>query len=355
MDLPIYPFRLPIHQFRLFLQPNREYMQSMKELVGNFSNQLREAVSIGEKAALTRSRNPVTNVVITGLGGSGIGGTIVSEIAAPVCPVPIAVNKDYFLPSYVNENTLVIVSSYSGNTEETLQAFQEALEKKAHIVCITSGGKIREIAEREKLDLILIPPDMPPRSCLGYSLTQLIYILSGMNLVAAQLRNDIKKTVDLLEKEHESIRREAMTVADNLYSKIPVIYAAEGFNGVATRFRQQINENSKMLCWHNILPEMNHNELVGWAENHHDCAVIILRNKSDYVRTQARIEISKKVFARYTPHVHEIWSKGESHLERALYLIHLTDWVSCYLADKRNVDATEINIINHLKGELSKI
>ncbi len=330
-------------------------MQSMKELVGNFPNQLREAVSIGEKATPVKPRNPVRNVVITGLGGSGIGGTIVSEIAAPVCPVPIGVNKDYFLPSYVNANTLVIVSSYSGNTEETLQALQQALERKATIVCITSGGKIREIAEREKLDLILIPPGMPPRSCLGYSLTQLIYILTGMDLLPVQLRSDIEKSIVLLGEEREPVLTEARIVAEYLFNKMPVIYAAEGFNGVATRFRQQINENSKMLCWHNILPEMNHNELVGWAENHPDCAVVILRNKSDYSRTQARIEISKEVFARYTPHVHEIWSKGDSQLERSLYLIHLTDWVSCYLADKRNVDATEINIINHLKGELSKI
>lgn len=330
-------------------------IQIMKNLVENFPQHLKEAIQIGEKAILTKAKHPILNIVVTGLGGSGIGGTIVSEIVASECRVPVLVNKDYFLPAFVNENTLVIVSSYSGNTEETLQALQEALQKKSKIVCVTSGGKVAEIAKKENLDLILIPAGMPPRACLGYSLTQLFYVLSGLDFISIKYKEWIKSTINLLEKDQKSIRDEAFSIAGFLFNKIPIIYAVDGYNGVATRFRQQINENSKMLCWHNILPEMNHNELVGWAENHDDCAVLLLRNETDYNRTQARIDISKQVFSKYTPHVRELWSKGNSQLERALYLIHLTDWVSCYLADQKNVDATEVNIINHLKGELSKI
>src|SRR4051812_38016108 len=116
----------------------------MKDLIQNFPKQLTEAIAIGEKAILSNSKSEIRNVFITGLGGSGIGGTIISEIAASQCPVPITINKDYFLPSFVNENTLVIVSSYSGNTEETTQAMEEALQRKAKIVCITSGGKVEQ-------------------------------------------------------------------------------------------------------------------------------------------------------------------------------------------------------------------
>ncbi len=330
-------------------------MKSMNDLVQNFPQQLNEAIQIGEKAVLTKGKNSIRNVVITGLGGSGIGGTIVSEVVASNCTVPILVNKDYFLPAFVDEHTLVIVSSYSGNTEETLQAMNQALNMKAKVVCVTSGGTVAELAKKEKLDLILIPAGMPPRACLGYSLTQLFYVLDGLELISMSFRDELNSTVKLLEKEQKAIQEEAMAISEFLLNKIPILYISDGYNGVATRFRQQINENSKMLCWHNILPEMNHNELVGWTENHHNCAVLLMRNESDFGRTQARMEISKEVFAKYTPHTRELWSKGNSQLECSLYLIHLTDWVSCFLADKRKVDSSEINIINHLKGELAKI
>jgi glucose/mannose-6-phosphate isomerase len=114
----------------------------MKTLIENFSKQLREAIAIGQKAEIKNPESEIRNILITGLGGSGIGGTIVSEIVSGECPVPITVNKDYFIPAFVNENSLVIVSSYSGNTEETIQAMQAALKAKAKIVCVTSGGKI---------------------------------------------------------------------------------------------------------------------------------------------------------------------------------------------------------------------
>ena len=327
----------------------------MKSLVANFPQQLREAVEIGAKAKLNGPKQSVKNILITGLGGSGIGGTIAAEIVFNECPVPITVNKDYFIPSFVNEETLVIVCSYSGNTEETILAFETALKKNAMIACVTSGGKIGVIAKEKNIDTILIPGGMPPRACLGYSLVQLFYILNKYGMIGGEFKNHFTNCISLLEKEKNNIISEAETLGDFFSGKIPIIYAVDGYNGVATRFRQQINENSKMLCWHNILPEMNHNELVGWASKNENLAVIILRNKTDFSRTQTRLEISSEVFKKYTPHVKELWSKGDSHIEKALYLIHLTDYVSVILAEKKKIDAMEVNIINHLKGELAKI
>jgi len=331
-------------------------MSEMNELVQNFPNQLKEALEIGEKFQITDKPgfNP-RNVLITGLGGSGIGGTIAGEIVAAECPVPVTVNKDYFLPAFVGQDTLVIVSSYSGNTEETLYAMEEAIKRKAVIVCITSGGRIAEIAKEHNFNLILIPPGMPPRACLGYSLTQLFFVLKKFGLIKFDFKSQVSAAIELLKKEEASIKEEAKVVTDFLYKKMPVIYAVDGYNGVATRIRQQLNENSKTLCWHHVIPEMNHNELVGWAGGNEKIAVLILRNKSDFSRSQARIEINKKVFKKYTPHVYELWSKGNSQLEQSIYLVHLTDWVSCYLAEKNSVDASEINVINDLKGALSKI
>jgi glucose/mannose-6-phosphate isomerase len=330
-------------------------MSNMNELVRNFPAQLKEALAIGEKAKLNKPSRPINNIVISGLGGSGIGGTIVAEIIAGEAKVPVVVIKDYFIPAFVNSNTLFICCSYSGNTEETVQALEDSLERQAMICCITSGGKIAEIAKSKNLDLVTIPGGLPPRACLGYSLTQLFFVLHAYGIIGNDFRQQIESSIVLLELEQKSIVSEAKELTNFFAGKIPVIYAVDGYNGVATRFRQQINENSKMLCWHNILPEMNHNELVGWAEKYDNVAVCILRNKTDYSRTQARIEISKTIFNKYTSHVTEVWSKGESHLEKALYLIHLTDHVSVMLADKKNIDATEVNVINHLKGQLAKI
>src|SRR5262249_5590781 len=162
-------------------------------------------------------------------------------------------------------------------------------------------------------DLVTIPGGMPPRSCLGYSLTQLLFVLHKSGLIGASYKEQLHNAIAQLHAREEHIKAEARKLADTLYKKIPVIYAVDGYNGVATPFRQQINENSKMLCWHHILPEMNHNELVGWAEPHSDCAVVILRNTTDYSRTQARVEISKEVFSKYTNTVVEVWSEGNSH------------------------------------------
>ena len=130
---------------------------------------------------------------------------------------------------------------------------------------------------------------------------------------------------------------------------------ANGFEGVAVRFRQQINENSKMLCWHHVIPEMNHNELLGWRTNVDNLAVVYFRNKLDYDRNQIRIDINKKVISKFTDNITEIWSKGSSVIENTLYHIHLGDWVSWYLSEMNNVDAIEIDVINYLKGELAKI
>ncbi len=136
--------------------------------------------------------------------------------------------------------------------------------------------------------------------------------------------------------------------------KLPILYADAHLEGVAVRWRQQINENAKMLCWHNIVPEMNHNEIVGWKDKRDDCVVVFLRSADDYERVQMRIEINKKMIRKCTNQVYEIWSKGGSYLEQALYLVHIGDWLSWYLAVEHHVDANEVAAIDFLKGELIK-
>jgi glucose/mannose-6-phosphate isomerase len=327
----------------------------MKTLVANFSKQLTEAIAIGSSAKLTPSQHKISNVLICGLGGSGIGGSIVSELVIGNANVPVNVSKGYFIPAYVNENTLVIISSYSGNTEETLNCLDLATTKNAKIVAVTSGGKVLDASKIKGFDCIVVPGGMPPRSCLGYSLTQLFFILGFNKIIHTNYKADLEAAVKLIDTEENTIIAEGKTIAEKLLGKIPVIYATTFNEGIAIRFRQQLNENSKILCWHHIVPEMNHNELVGWTEKNNNLSVLFFLDKDEYSRNLARVQINKDVIKKHAAEVTEIYSKGVSIIEKAIYFIHLGDWISIALGELRGADLMEVNVINHLKSKLSEL
>jgi len=326
----------------------------MKDYISDFSNHLIEAIKIGENKALKNKNLNINNVLIAGLGGSGIGGSIIADVFAPQINIPILISKDYSIPNFVNKNTLVIASSYSGNTEETIYAVKKALKMNAEVAIITSGGMLKEIAEKNNLNKIYIPGGHPPRAMFGYSFTQLFYLLNHYNVIDLSFVAEFKKSISLLVKNEKNIKDDALVLAKNLYKKTPVIYVAHGFEGVATRFRQQLNENSKMLCWHHVIPEMNHNELLGWRVNVDNLAVVFFRNELDNKRNKIRIEINKEVVKKHTKDVYEVISRGDSVIQNTLYHIHFGDWVSWYLSELNDVDAIEIDVINYLKKELAK-
>ncbi|HTA81794.1 MAG TPA: bifunctional phosphoglucose/phosphomannose isomerase [Bacteroidia bacterium] len=324
----------------------------MNELIYKFPQQLEEAVSIAENAKLSAPANAIHKVVICGLGGSGIGGTILKETIQEEVNVPVEIMKSYTLPGYVDKHTLVICCSYSGNTEETLESFSVAKKHNAHIVCITSGGKLHELAKANKCDAIVIPPGMPPRACLGYSLTQLFHIMESLGFVSGYMEK-ILSGAKLLVENQTSLMNAAKRMAEILIDRTPVIYSTSLHEGVAIRFRQQLNENAKILCWHHVIPEMNHNELVGWSHDYPEIAVLIFKDEHEHPRNELRIELCKKVFETYAQVVIEIKSKGASNLEKKLYWIHFGDWVSLYLSEERKVDAMEVKVIEQLKTDLS--
>ena len=327
----------------------------MNDYINDFSNHLREAIEIANNTTLSPYTKEIRNILICGLGGSGIGGTIVSDIISSKVNIPIAATKDYSIPNFVNEHTLVIANSYSGNTEETLYALEKCQARGAEIAVITSGGKLKTIAEENKYNNIIIPGNQPPRAMFGYAFTELFFMLNHYGIIDDSFKSDFDKAVNLIDTEKADIQKQAMNLAKKMYKQTPVIYVAKGFEGVAVRFRQQLNENSKMLGWHNVVPEMNHNELLGWRTNVNDLAVVYFRNKCDYDRNQIRMDINKKVISNFTSNITEIWSKGDSLIENSLYHISLGDWVSWYLSEMNNVDAIEIDVIDFLKGELAKI
>ena len=181
---------------------------------------------------------------------------------------------------------------------------------------------------------------------------QLLRVLEVYGLIASK-DGVIDHVVQLLKKEEEDIKKIAQRLAEKLVDKVPILYSDSDCEGVAVRWRQQLNENAKILCWHHALPEMNHNELVGWAGAKDDVAVVVLRNETDHPRTALRMDISKKIITRYNDNYTELLAKGVSSLERTMYLINIGDWVSVYLAELRKVDPVEVNVIDFLKGSLA--
>lgn len=328
----------------------------MDQLIKRFPAQLLEAIEIGENSTINRHNKVINKVYVAGLGGSGIGANFVQEFIREECPLPYTVGKGYSIPKYVDENTLAICSSYSGNTEETINAYKQMLETGAKIVIVSSGGKLISEAKDRGFDFIQVPDNWPsPRACLGYSIVQQLYILNKLGFIGNDFKGHLKSAVDLIKFDIEDIQAAAKQVAEKIYDKIPVIYTTDRMESVAVRLRQQINENAKMLCWHHVIPEMNHNELVGWTEPHPNMAVIYLRNHDDFKRNQIRMEINQKIIVKFTDTIIDIFSKGGTLIEKAFYLVHLGDWISWYLSEIKGADAIEINVIDYLKSELKNL
>lgn len=328
----------------------------MDKMIARFPAQLAEALEIAEKIVLKKHASPYRSVLISGMGGSGIGGNVAQDLLRGECKLPIVVNKGYAAPAWANKHTLAICSSYSGNTEETLATYEQLHAAGAKIVCIASGGKLIELAKKHGIDYVLLPGGWSsPRACLGYSLVAQLGVLRAAKLTGNRIFRQIDAARKLLEKDQTDIRKRAQKLAGALAGKTPVLYIADHLESVAMRWRQQINENAKMLCWHHVIPEMNHNELVGWRNNRPDVAAIWLRNRDDFARTAVRISINKEIVEHLTNTSVEVWSKGKSLAEKTLYLAHLGDWMSYYLALAREVDPVEIKVIDYLKGELAKV
>lgn len=328
----------------------------MDSLIERFMDQLEEAVEIGRSANLQPLSMDVHHIYVAGLGGSGIGADFVAAFIQNECKVPFIVKKGYTVPAYVGKNTLAIANSYSGNTEETLISYDQMKKSGARIICVASGGKLIEKAKEDHFDYVQVPSDWPsPRACLGYSLTVQLWVLQHLGFISDRYVKEIQSSVKLLRSESADIKVKAEEIASRLHQHIPVIYIEDRMEPVAVRLRQQINENSKALCWHHVVPEMNHNELVGWRERNENLTVLYLRNEDDYDRNKVRMDINKGIIGKYVNEIIEVHSKGTTMIERAMYLVHLGDWISWYLAQLRGVDALEVKVIDYLKGELAKV
>ena len=325
----------------------------MEKLIAAFPENISEALNIASKSTFKTPQNEIQNIVICGMGGSGIGGRLVAKWVEDELTVPVYVINDYMLPKFVSKNSLVIGSSYSGNTEETISAIEEAINVGAHIVGICSGGKLQALCTENNFDVVIVPGGNPPRTALAFSITQLINILVNYGMVSADRLAELEAARQAIVSGENVIKDEAQKIAEFLKGNVGILYGTTKYEPVLIRARQQFNENSKLLCWHHALPEMNHNELVGWGGGDERFATLFFTGDDLHRRNARRMEITKEVIRKKSSKVMEVKAVGNSNIERSLYLINIVDWASLYLSGLKGVDPIDIEVIDYLKGELA--
>ncbi|MFA5500001.1 MAG: bifunctional phosphoglucose/phosphomannose isomerase [Candidatus Omnitrophota bacterium] len=338
----------------------------MLEIIESFPEQCLDAKRIGDEFELPEGfKTKYKNIACIGMGGSAIGADLVRSYIADKAEVPLFVIRSYALPDFVDDGTLVIASSYSGNTEETLSAYDEAVKRGCGIIAITSGGKLLELAKDDNAGIINIPAGLPPRAALGYSAFSILILLSKTGIIKDQsfFIDDAIRNLRKLKKLNfghkiKSKDNQAKKIAKQIYGKMPVVYAAcDRVDAVVTRWHGQLAENSKTLSLRNVFPEMTHNEIEGWENPPailENSVVIMLEDAADDRRVLKRMAVVKKILKKSGIDVIEIRSTGNELLGRIFSLVYMADFVSFYLAMLNRIDPSPVARIAYLKRELSK-
>lgn len=309
-------------------------------------------------------RKTYDHVVISGLGGSAIGGDIMRTCALGRSSVPVMVNRDYHIPAFVNQRTLFAAVSYSGNTEETLSAYRQAREAGAAIVCLTSGGQLAQWADQDGCAVIKVPGGLVPRAATGYLFAPLALFMEEAGILTG-IRPQIEETVHILRQQRAALNPQvnipenrARWFAERLKGTLPVIWGSTGLTeAAALRWKAQINENAKSPAYYNLFPELNHNEIVGFEAPAHllaDTVVVMLRHPGDNPRIQKRMMITRRIIQDRVRDIIEVDSQGESFLARLYSLVYLGDYTSVYLALEYGINPTPVQVIDDLKAELSR-
>ena len=332
--------------------------------IAELPQQCRDAWANVQGLELPAEYRRVNRVVALGMGGSAIGGDLLRVLAEPECALPIVTNRDYTVPAFVNADTLVIASSYSGNTEETLSAFQEVRQRGAALLAITTNGKLAQQARELGAPLLTFRYQSQPRAALGYSLVSLIGVMQRLDFIGDKAA-DLEEAIAVMEALQEEIR-ETVPVTENLakqlarrlHGRLPVIYGSGYLGEVAHRWKTQLNENAKAWSFFEQLPELNHNAVVGYQfpkELAERTLVVMLASSLDHPRNEARFQVTQEILTRHGIAYETIEARGKSPLAQMLSAIHFGDYVSFYLAMLYEVDPTPVQAIGYLKERLAQL
>lgn len=330
--------------------------------ISGFCDQCQEAVDITKASMKFPKPKKIQNISIIGMGGSAIGGDLLKSLLIDESQIPIIINRNYILPNYINEKSLVFAISYSGNTEETLTAFKEGLKRKAKVVVITSGGRLAFLANRQKIPLVKIPSGLPPRAALGYLFLPMIVYLEKWGLIESKTLN-IFEAINAVRKQEEIYNAKknfpgntAKELAMKLHKKIPIIIGIEGLtDAVALRWKCQFNENSKIMALVQTFPELSHNDVEGWKGSgklSKNLVGLFLRSSLETDDTQCRINAIKSFLKNHVSETIDVNVKGEGRLSQILSLSYLGDYISFYLSVLNKVDPTPVSNIEALKEKL---
>lgn len=320
------------------------------------------SVRINEKLSLVYGEPG--KIIVAGMGGSAIGGEVLKHWLRESLPIPIEVCRGYTLPAYADEETLVFVISYSGNTEETLSCFIEAIKRRCMVISISSNGVLQEFSERIGVPYVKLPSGFPPRSAIPYLFFPLAISLKKIGVLRG-LDGEITEAIDVLKglrekikPEHHSSENPAKKIAMGIEGYIPLISTFGFYEAAAMRMKTQFNENSKTTAKIEIFPELNHNEVVGWTglkKLTKNFCVILLRDVDEPREIKVRIEATKNlVFSEGAAKVLEIWSMGRGRLARIFSTIYIGDFASFYLAILYGFDPTPVRVIDELKKHLEE-
>lgn len=333
------------------------YIDSMPELC---DKAWKEAL----RFELPRSFREINKVVILGMGGSAIGGDLVASLVIKEARLPIFLHRDYRLPAFVDDRTLVIASSYSGATEETLAAFSESLKTGAKKLAITSGSELKSVALEKNIPTFVINFKSQPRAALPFSIMPILGFLQRLGFIADKTA-EVAEAVDILRKRAEELTKasplasnEAKRLASRIYDHIAVIYGAEHLSPVARRWKTDINENGKNWAFHEVFPELNHNSVVGYefpGELAKKLFVVLLSSRTWGERIKMRYEITCELLDKAGVSYEVVESQGKSPLPQVMGTVLLGDYVSYYLAILNSIDPTPVRAVDYLKEKMGKV
>ena len=333
----------------------------MDEMIRSFPHQINDQWEALKSLDLDLDRfSGIENIVIAGMGGSAISGDIAKMLSKNELSVPITVVRDYSIPRWTDERTLFILSSYSGNTEETISCFKAAILKSKKIISISTGGEIESLSLDNDVQIVGLPSNYQPRAALGFSLITLLTVLSKINLISSGFLNSVVTASNTLDDFYDKYCADGLlaeSIAKQIKDGVIAIYGVESStDSIASRFRAQIAENSKMLSTFNVIPEMNHNEIEAWNEFQFldmKKIAIWIHDEDDHPRILDRIKITSKLLEKIDIKNIFIKCSGDNYQERCLKLLFLNDWISYYLAKANNIDPIPVNRIMNLKSKLS--